>query len=64
MSRNPAALQQPLESRIKGSVIDYELVIRLSFEKAGNPVCVVRAELQTSQNEDLECPLEQIESLR
>ena len=59
---NPAALLQPLERRIKGSVLDQELFIRRLLDGACDALAVLRTKNQRTQDQQVQSALQELES--
>src|SRR5262249_17123431 len=58
---DPSALQQALQGGIKRAVVDQKLVVSFLFHGPADAVSMVRAQLQASQNQDLQRSLQELQ---
>src|SRR5687768_5700297 len=62
LERNPAALDQPVKCRIERSLLDQQDIIRATLDRLGDRMTVGGSPPQRTQNEEIECALEELDS--
>ena len=62
-SANPTARFQPLECRVKRSVVDEQCAVGLLLNGPGNPLAMLRSEYERAQDKQVERTLEQDDAL-
>jgi hypothetical protein len=60
---DPSSLQESLQSRVQGPVIDDKLTLRLTFQELRNSVGMVGTQPEAAQDQHVERPLQKFEVL-